>query len=139
MQNDAFVYARPRKLLVYRLMTFGEWLRKKLPESNISNAELARRVGVSPTHIGNLIRDYSPNKRTPGPSRPSEDVVEAIAKALNQPVDEARRAAGYSSDDDGLFSGLEKLSPERQKLAKQTIRALIDSLAAQDELDTDDT
>lgn len=97
--------------------TFGEWLRLKINENRIKNAELARRVNLSPTYIGNLVRDHSPNSKT-GKIRASEEVIEAIAKALNADLDEARAAAGYAplsapqfpdglnpQDFDGLDSG----------------------------------
>ena len=140
MLNEAVVQTVGRKLFVYMDMTFGEWLRKNLNDRGISNAEFARRVDVSGTYIGNLVRDYSPNMTSARAPRPSEAVVAAMAKALEVPLNEARLAAGYApigeETNEGLFSGIEKLSPERQKVAKQTIRALIDSLAAQENHNT---
>lgn len=141
MRNDAVVDKVTLKLFVYKNMTFGEWLRDNLNNLGISNAELARRVEVSPTYIGNLVRDYSPNMTSKRLPRPSEEVVEKIAKACKVPVNEARLAAGYAPIGEetelGLFSGLEKLTPERQKIAKKQIRAIIDSLVDSDEHDTD--
>lgn len=117
-------------------MTFGEWLREKITEKGISNAELARRVEVTPTYIGNLVRDYSPNKTKPGTSRPSEGVVERIAIALGENVDDALKAAGYypkNGGDEGLWSGYKDLPPEKQKLARKQIKAIIESLADDDD------
>lgn len=93
MTNEAIVYCSGRKLFVE--MTFGNWLRAKIIEAHTSNAELARRVGVSPTHIGNLVRDYSPNTKS-GKGKPSEEVLEKIALVLGADVDEARLAAGFA-------------------------------------------
>jgi transcriptional regulator with XRE-family HTH domain len=101
MLNQAFVHDKSNKLFVHQNMTeikftsFGEWLRGKITENNLSNAELGRRVGLSPTYIGNLVRDHSPNSKT-GSIRASEGVVASIAKALGVDIDEARLAAGYS-------------------------------------------
>lgn len=101
MINQAIVDSKSSKLFVHTGMpktnsvSFGEWLRNKIKENNISNAELARRIKVSPTYVGNLVRDFSPNSKT-GKIRASEKVIEAIAKALNADIDEARLAAGYS-------------------------------------------
>lgn len=122
-------------------MSFGEWLRKNLNSSGLSNSELARRVEISSTYIGNLVRDYSPNMTSHRAPRPSEAVVEKIAKALGRPLNEARLAAGYAplgeETMEGLFSGYESLPDRRKELAKRQIRAIIDSLAAQDDHETE--
>jgi transcriptional regulator with XRE-family HTH domain len=100
MKSKAIVHEPMRKLFVdsfTNTMTFGNWLRNQINNANLSNAELARRVGVSATYIGNLVRDFSPNTKK-GRGRPSEDVVEQIAKALGADINEARRAAGYAAD-----------------------------------------
>lgn len=76
-------------------MSFGKWLRGKLYDKRVNNAELARRVGVSATHIGNLVRDYSPNTKS-GVARPTIELTDKIAIALGIPKDEARLAAGYA-------------------------------------------
>src|SRR3954465_14150263 len=96
MELNISVAAKARKLSVDKDMTFGDWLRKKLNEAGISNAELARRVGVSATHVSNLVRDFSPSRKSPGGSRPGEELVGRIAKALHADEDEARLAAGYA-------------------------------------------
>lgn len=85
------------------MTTFGNWLRTNLNRAGLSNAELGRRVGVSGTYIGNLIRDYSQNTKS-GRVRPSEEVVESIAKALGTDVDEARLAAGYAAKHGGKIA-----------------------------------
>lgn len=127
------------KLFVHNKMTFGEWLRKKIKDKDWSNARVARLSGVSPTYIGNLVRDYSPTTIS-GKGRPSEEVVENIAKALEADVDEARLAAGYAprmNPDEGFFKGLDRLSPDDQALAKRQIKAIIDSFVPQDDEDDD--
>lgn len=75
-------------------MTFGQWLRAKLYDKRINNAELARRVGVSATHIGNIVKDRAPNTKK-GTSGPTLEMTDKIAVALGIPKDEARIAAGY--------------------------------------------
>ena len=96
MQNKALVYDENVKLFVDSVpMTFGEWLRFRLQDARLSNAELARKVGVSATYIGNLVRDFSPNTKS-GKGRPAEPVVERIACVLNADVDDALVAAGYA-------------------------------------------
>lgn len=96
MKNKAIVHQNIHTLFVY--MTFGELLRRRIKELDISNAEVARRTSLSPTYIGNLVRDHSPNTKK-GKGRPSEDAVEVIAKAVEIPLAEARIAAGYAPVD----------------------------------------
>ncbi len=96
MINQAFVYSNHAKLFV-DVMTFGEWLRQQIKDKGLSNAEVARRAKVSPTYIGNLVRDFSPNTKD-GKGRPSEEVVAEIAKAVGGDLNEARLAAGYAPE-----------------------------------------
>lgn len=133
---DRFAY----KLFVYNNMEFGKWLRETMELRRVSNAELARRARVSPTYIGKLVRNYSPNMKGEKAPRPSEPVVEQIAKSLDVPLNEARKAAGYAAfndENEGFFDGIKSLSPERQAIARKQIRAIIDSLAEKDDHDFD--
>lgn len=122
MTNQAFVYTISNKLFV-DVMTFGEWLRQQINEQKLSNAEVARRAKVSPTYIGNLVRDFSPNKKD-GKGRPSEDVVEEIAKAVGGNLDDARLAAGYapqdiSQDAHEIAAGIQIIFQNGAKLTKK--------------------
>lgn len=107
MNYQALVIGINRTLFVHA-MSFGDWLREKINERQLSNAALARRAGVSPTYIGNLVRDYSQNTKS-GKVRPSEEVVERIAKALgvDVDVDAARLAAGYASQSESRARSIE--------------------------------
>jgi hypothetical protein len=65
-----------------------------------------------------------------------------LANALNIDVDEALLMAGHApsdgnADPDGLYSGIKKLTPERQRLAKAQIKAIMSTLLAEQEHDTD--
>ncbi|MCI0337143.1 MAG: helix-turn-helix domain-containing protein [Acidobacteria bacterium] len=79
--------------------TFGELIQEAIKELGWSNAELARRTDFSPTHIGNLIRDYSPGTKSGKPTRLPADTVDRIADALKKPRSIFRRAAGLLSED----------------------------------------
>lgn len=113
-----------------KFASFGEWLRSKIKEKDISNAELARRIDVSATYIGNLLRDFSPNSKT-GSIRASEKIVEAIAKELNSDIDEARNAAGYASKNADEIPpeiaavGFKELSPDDIKNVARYMKFLI--------------
>ncbi|CAN5354673.1 hypothetical protein BH10ACI2_BH10ACI2_00220 [soil metagenome] len=68
-------------------------------------------------------------------------MVVSLAEALGRDVDDALMLAGHAPiadfDNDGLFSGLKKLSPEKQRLAKRQMKMIIDTLAEEDDHDTD--
>lgn len=121
MLNQAIVYANCNKLFV-DVMSFGDWLRQKIKDKNLSNAEVARRANVSPTYIGNLVRDFAPNTKS-GKGRPSEEVLADIVKAVSGNLNEARLAAGYAPLGEsaipeelaGLFHGAEDWSPKKRE------------------------
>lgn len=102
MINKAIVYTHSNKLFVHH-MTFGDWLREQIKKAGLSNAEVARRTGLSPTYIGNLVRDHSPNTKK-GKGRPSEFTVEKIAKAVNGNLNTALTAAGFVPKNEALIS-----------------------------------
>ena len=64
---------------------FSQWLVGELNERGWSNAELARRAGVTRGAIGNLVRD----DRQPGP-----DMLNAIAGAFGYPPEKLFQIAG---------------------------------------------
>lgn len=75
--------------------TLGDIIRDRLNHHGLSQTELARRVGVSTTYIGNLMRDISPSSKS-GKARPKIEVVDRIATQLQVSITEARLAAGYA-------------------------------------------
>lgn len=93
-----FILGENKLSVNYELMTeksFGKRLQTWLDESNVKNqAELARLVGVSPTYISNLLRDFSPSRT--GKPQPSREIVDRLARVLSVPLAEAREAAGYN-------------------------------------------
>lgn len=121
------------------MQTFGQWLRNKRKDASLTQGQLARKSGISTSYVSTLERGQRHTVTNADPL-PKPDIVEAIAKALTVPVDEARLAAGYAASEDndphGLASGLNRLSPERQAIAKKQIAAILDALA-EEEQDTD--
>lgn len=69
---------------------------------------------------------------------PSPEVVAKLSEVLQTPEIEILTVIGYASksDDelvaDGLFSGYYNLPPDRQKLARKQIAAIIRSLTDED-------
>ncbi|MFQ5789668.1 MAG: helix-turn-helix domain-containing protein [Acidobacteriota bacterium] len=72
-------------------MKFGKTIRKLREERNISIAQFAKRVGMSPTYLAPIERDVFPP--------PAEDKVIRIAKALGQDPDEFLAMSGRVASD----------------------------------------
>ena len=112
--------------------SFGRWLKEKREETHFSQGGAAQRAGIDRQQWYRIENGLSGTKR---------DTVIAIARALSLPADEALARSGFASTqaetEEGLFSGIDKLTPERQKLAKKQIRAIIDSLVDSEDHGTD--
>lgn len=65
--------------------SFSVWLQGRIDEKGWSKSELARRAGISPTAVSDMLS----GRRSVGTSNAT-----AIAKAFNIPTDEVLRAAG---------------------------------------------
>lgn len=76
-------------------MSFGKWLSDAREAADLTQPELAKRVGVSVSYISALERE-EPTGKYGKPRRASIEKVDRIAKALGIPADEARLKAGYA-------------------------------------------
>ena len=99
---------------------FAEQLRHWLNDKGFSQAELARRSGLTPQTIGQYLAQ-KPHHLTNRLLLPEIDTVDRIARALGIPIAEARAAAGYAHEPLPHLDAAEKfalvfreLSPERQ-------------------------
>lgn len=73
---------------------FGAWLREQREERNLTQAELARRIGLNHrTQLTNIEK---------GGSRLDAEFAVRIAEALDLPADEVLRRAGFAIGDDGF-------------------------------------
>ena len=113
-------------------VTFGQRLVRWREAAGLTQAELAGRVGVTPTYIAHLEREVA-HIGIGETRRPMIEVVEAIAAALDVPLAEVRCAAGYDppaasgsaceaargtfgeSDFAALHVMHERLSPEQRR------------------------
>lgn len=80
------------------LEALGGVLRERRREAGMSRAELARRIGVTPTYVW-LVEGAKPRKHG-APSRPGEAVLGKWVRALNMDADQAARVfalAGYGA------------------------------------------
>jgi transcriptional regulator with XRE-family HTH domain len=77
---------------------FGAWLKFWRKKRRLTQAQLAERAGniCTDSYISALERVKGPGKKG-HTTRASEQIIEALAKALNAPIAEARLAAGYSA------------------------------------------
>lgn len=82
---------------------FGQYLKRRREAAGLTQAELAGRVGVTPTYIGYLERGSDPTG-IGEELRPMIGVVDAVAAALDAPVAEVRCAAGYDPPEDAAAS-----------------------------------
>jgi transcriptional regulator with XRE-family HTH domain len=125
-------------LSVMNVINFSEWLRSQLDTAGITQAELSRRSGLSPSQVSKLLSMQSP---------PGKTAITAIAGALHIPKETVMRAAGLLpsvTDNDPrverllyLFNQLgdidkdEIIQFEEMKIRLNIHRARPDSLQAQ--------
>jgi transcriptional regulator with XRE-family HTH domain len=97
-------------------MKFGKTVRRLREARNLSIADFARKVGMSPTYLAPIERDVFP--------APAEAKVVRIARALGQDPDEFLALAGR------IGSDLERMIRKRPKEMAALLRAA-DRLSAQ--------
>ena len=98
-------------------MKFGRTVRKLREEKNISIAQFARKVGMSPTYLAPIERDVFPP--------PAEQKIVRIARALDQDPDEFLALAGRVGTD------LRRIIHRQPANAGRLLRA-IDGLGSND-------
>jgi transcriptional regulator with XRE-family HTH domain len=110
--------------------TFSSRLKEKRIEKGWSQYQLAARAGCTNSNISYL--EKHPEQK------PKLETVEAIARALDWDINEARRLAGYRESDDNLtpleveddfrlaLHGFKGLSEPGRELIKKQIGQLID-------------
>lgn len=91
-------------------MKFGRMVRKLREEKNISIAQFAKRVGMSPTYLAPIERDVFPP--------PAEAKVVRIARALHQDPDEFLALAGRVRND------LTRIIRRQPRQAARLLRAI---------------
>src|SRR4028118_1452882 len=80
---------------------FGKWLKAKRKAHGLSMRALAEKADnvCSPSYIAQLETNYYVGKRG-NPMQPSEEIVEKLAIALSESVNDARQAANYPPIDE---------------------------------------
>jgi transcriptional regulator with XRE-family HTH domain len=107
-------------------MKFGKTVRKLREQRELSIAEFARKVGMSPTYLAPIEREVFPP--------PAEEKIVRIARALDQDPDEFLALAGRVSTD---LQGIILRCPTAAARLLRAIRGLdetdIDQLVARAE------
>lgn len=105
---------------------FGEWLRKMREAKGFTQEELAKAANNVCTggYISTLERGQEVGKKGK-PTRPSEEIVEALATALGGSVATARKLAGY---DAGMIDpSLDVLNQMREReITLEAMRVLLE-------------
>jgi transcriptional regulator with XRE-family HTH domain len=83
-------------LLVDVKETLSQLIRRRAKELKLTNAELARRAGLSRSYIGNIINQTAPTKS--GQYVLSPDAVDRLAKALEINQTDILETMDYLSD-----------------------------------------
>jgi transcriptional regulator with XRE-family HTH domain len=109
-------------------VTLGSRVRELRREQRMTQTDLARRAGISASYVSKLEANRY--------RRPSAEVLLRLASALNVPVDELYKAAGYpvpaeefpAADPElALYlSRIGRLSPHDQRVIKNVIRGMLD-------------
>ena len=83
-ENDAMA-SLFRFKLSRDMPSFGKYVKVWRESAGLKRSELARYLGVSATHIGNLERDLSPSSKTGRPPLVSREMCDQIARVLQVP------------------------------------------------------
>ncbi|HYE64064.1 MAG TPA: helix-turn-helix transcriptional regulator [Pyrinomonadaceae bacterium] len=87
--------------------TFGQYIARRRKAVGLTQAEVARRISVTPTYISHLERGIDPTGRS-DMLLPTVEVVDAIAKAINAPVAKVRRLAGHAPPEDVIHEVIDE-------------------------------
>ena len=102
---------------------FSDWLTEQLVKKNMSQAELARKSGLTRQAISYYLSTKS--------KQPDEFALKKIAHGLDLPVEQVYRAAGiplssveYDEETEQLIKEYESLSEEDQRRVLEFARML---------------
>jgi transcriptional regulator with XRE-family HTH domain len=134
--------------LFFIYMNYGERLKSVRKARGLTQEQLAEKVSaaghtVSSSYVSMIERIYE--KRLDGlPTRPARRFVELAAKILDDDINEALMDADYAPldrerfrQDDGMFSGWDKVPEHLRPLARKQVQAIIESLIDNEDNDTD--
>lgn len=91
---------RPIGSMESKPSSLGAWLREKRLAAGLSLQDVADRAGVSKQYVNTIEREV-PHPESKGKPRPTQKVVDGLAKAVGAPIAEARLIAGYAPPETG--------------------------------------
>lgn len=123
--------------ILIEIDNFGKWLKTKREAQGLSMRALAEKAGnvCSASYIAQLETNYYVGK-SGTPMQPSEEIVEKLAIALDEFVNEARKAANYPFVDETVEENIRfellnvlhkynRLSVKSRKLANRQFKETI--------------
>ena len=136
--------------LLIKIDGFGKWLKAKREAQGLSMRALAEKADnvCSPSYIAQLETNYYVGKKG-NPMQPSEEIVEKLAIALSESVNDARQAANYPPIDEAAEESIRyellnilhkynRLSVKSRKLANRQIKETIDFLLQVEDIRVED-
>lgn len=87
---------------------FSEWVENTITEKKLKRIEVAEKAGISRSRLTQIINE-TPHSLTGVPTRASIETVDAIAKAMGEPISVGRMKAGYFPPDQDLNVQAERL------------------------------
>lgn len=111
-------------------MTLAEFVKERRGELRISQRELAKRSGLSPTYIANI--ELGVNPSTGKPISPTIDAMQGLAKGLSVSYEELDRVArglpryptthpGWSPEVEEAIRLLDRLPEDHRKAMLQAL------------------
>ena len=126
--------------LLIEINGFGKWLKDKRETQGLTMRALSEKADsvCSPSYIAQLETNYYVGKKGI-PMQPSEEIVEKLAIALGESVNEARRAANYPFIDEAAEESIKfelvnilhkynRLSVKSKEFANRQFKETIDFL-----------
>jgi len=136
--------------LLIKIDGFGKWLKDKREARGLSMRALAEKADnvCSPSYIAQLETNYYIGKRGK-PMQPSEEIVEKLAIALDESVNEARQAANYPPIDEtaeeniryellNVLHKYNRLSVKSRKLANRQLKETVNFLLQIEDIQVED-
>lgn len=74
-----------RRKLSVDMPTFGAYLKEWRERAGLNRSELAKYLGVSSTHVGNLERNLSPSSKSGQPPLVPREMCDQLARVLQVP------------------------------------------------------
>jgi transcriptional regulator with XRE-family HTH domain len=136
--------------LLIEINGFGKWLKAKREALGLSMRTLAEKADnvCSPSYIAQLETNYYVGRKGT-PMQPSEEIVEKLAIALGESVNEARKAANYPFIDEtaeenirlelsNVLHKYNRLSVKSRQFANRQFKETIDFLLQIDGIEVED-